>query len=53
MFEAQLLNGLKSEFGITTAKHNKTIKLLIRQYIQGKITKEALTDILKGFAREN
>jgi hypothetical protein len=52
MFEAQLLNGLKKDFGITTAKHNKTIKILIKQYIKGEISKQSLTDILKGFAQE-
>lgn len=53
MFEAQLLNGLKKEFNITTAKHNKTIKILIKQYIKGEISKQGLTDILKGFSKEN
>jgi hypothetical protein len=53
MFEAQLLNGLKEEFNITTAKHNKTIKVLVKQYIRGEITKQDLTDILNGFAKEN
>ena len=53
MFEAQLVNGLKSEFGITTAKYNKTIKILVKQYVRGEITKQALTDILNGFAKEN
>ena len=53
MFEAQLLNGLKNEFGITTAKHNKTIKLLVKQYIKGEISKQGLTSILEGFSKEN
>jgi hypothetical protein len=52
MFEAKLLNELKEEFGITTAKYNKTIKLLIGQYIKGKISKQGLTSILNGFAAE-
>lgn len=52
MFEAQLLNGLKKDFGITTAKYNKTIKLLIKQYVKGEINKQGLTDILTGFAKE-
>lgn len=53
MFEAQLVNGLKKDFGITTAKYNKTIKLLVRQYVKGEISKIGMTDILKGFAKEN
>lgn len=52
MFEAQLMNGLKEEFGITTNKYNKTIKLLIKQYVKGQINKQALSDILIGFAKE-
>ena len=52
MFEAQLVNGLKEEFGITNAKHNKTIKTLVKQYIRGEISKQGLTDILRGFATE-
>lgn len=53
MFEAQLLNELREEFNITTAKHNKTIKILIKKYIRGEISKEGFINILKGFAREN
>jgi hypothetical protein len=52
MFEAQLLNGLKKEYGITTAKYNKTIKILIKQYIKGQISKQGLTNILIGFSKE-
>ena len=52
MFEAKLLNELKEEFGITTAKYNKTIKLLIGKYIKGEISKQGLTSILNGFATE-
>lgn len=52
MYEAQLLEGLKKDFNITTNKHNKTIKLLIKQYIRSEISKQGLTDILKGFAAE-
>lgn len=53
MFETQLLNGLKKDFNITTAKHNETIRILIKQYIKGEITKNNMLDILKGFAKEN
>lgn len=52
MFEAQLMNSLKSDFGITTNKYNKTIKLLVRQYVTGKISKVGMIDILKGFSKE-
>lgn len=52
MFEAQLLEGLKKDFNIKTNKYNKTIKLLIKQYIRSEISKPALIDILKGFASE-
>jgi hypothetical protein len=53
MFEAQLVNGLKKDFGITTEKYNKAIKLLVRQYVKGKISKVGMTDILEGFSKEN
>ena len=53
MFEAMLINCLKEEFGITTNKYNKTIKLLVKQYVRGEISKIGLEIILKGFAREN
>ena len=52
MFEAQLLNGLKEEFNITTNHYNKSIKILIKQYIKGEINKQGLTDILVGFSKE-
>ena len=52
MFEAQLMNSLKSDFDITTNKYNKTIKLLVRQYVTGKISKVGMIDILKGFSKE-
>ena len=51
MFKAQLLNDLKKEFNITTNKYNKSIKILIEQYIRGEISKQRLTDILVGFAK--
>lgn len=53
MFEAQLIKGLKEDFNITTAKHNKTIKILVKQYIKGEISKQGLTDILNSFSKEN
>lgn len=53
MFETKLLNGLKKDFNITTTKHNKSIKILIRQYLKGQITKNNMSNILKGFAKEN
>ena len=52
MFEAKLMNDLKEEFGIITNKYNKTIKLLVKQYVKGEISKSGLENILKGFARE-
>ena len=52
MFEAQLVKGLKNDFGITTAKHNETIKILVKQYIRGEISKQSLINILKDFATE-
>ena len=52
MFETRLVKGLKEDFGITTAKHNETIKILAKQYIRGEISKQGLTNILKGFAQE-
>ena len=53
MFETQLLNGLKKDFNITTSKHNQSIRILIKQYIKGQITKNNMSNILKGFAKEN
>lgn len=52
MFETQLINGLKKDFEITTSKHDKTLKILVKQYIKGEISKQAFQDILKSFARE-
>ena len=52
MFEEQLVNGLKKEFGITTNKYNKSIRLLVKQYVKKEISKAGITDILNGFAKE-
>ena len=53
MFEAQLVKGLKEDFNITTERYNKTIRLLVKQYIKGEISKQGLTSILEGFSKEN
>lgn len=52
MFESQLLSGIKKDFGITTANHDKTIKALIKQYIKGEISKQGFLNILKSFSKE-
>lgn len=53
MFESQLLESLKADFGITTKKHNQTIKKLIKQYIKGEISKENLTDTMQSLKITN
>ena len=53
MFELQLLNGLKKDFNITTAKHDKAIKALIKMFVKNKISKNNMMSILEGYAKEN
>ena len=52
MLEAQLVKGLKEEFNITSNKYNASIKVLVKQYVKGEISKQGLTDLLKGFSKE-
>lgn len=51
VYEEILLNGLKSDFGIVTNKHNKSIKILMRQYFYGEINKEQFIGLLECFSK--
>lgn len=50
-YEETLLNNLKADFGITTNKHNKSIKILMRQFAFGEINKEQFIGLLECFSK--
>lgn len=49
-FEAQIVNGLKNEFEISSNKFDKLISKIAQQYIKGDITKSAMRELLTCLA---